>query len=168
MAAPQSIQKIHPCLWFDDQAEEAARYYTSVFPNSRILRTTLYGEAGHEFHGKPSGSVMTIEFELDDQAFTALNGGPLFHFNEAVSLQIMCGDQREIDHYWERLSEGGDPSAQQCGWLKDRYGLSWQVVPAELPQLLGGGDDAAGQRVMQALLQMKKLDLAALRRARGT
>ncbi|HVL77545.1 MAG TPA: VOC family protein [Noviherbaspirillum sp.] len=161
-----SLQRISPCLWFDDQAEEAARLYTSIFPNSRIGRVTRYGEAGREFHRKPPGSVMTVEFVLDGQPFTALNGGPVFKFNEAISFQIDCEDQGEVDFYWARLGEGGDPAAQQCGWLKDRFGVSWQVVPAMLPELLDGGDNAAGQRVMQALLKMKKLDIETLRRAR--
>ena len=161
----QIIQRISPCLWFDDQAEQAARFYTSIFGNSHITRIARYGEAGHEFHGKPPGSVMTVEFALDGQAFTALNGGPAFRFNEAVSLQVLCRDQQEIDAFWGSLSAGGDEAAQQCGWLKDRFGLSWQIVPAELPALIGDGDSAQGQRVMQALLGMKKLDIAALRRA---
>jgi len=160
-------QRISPCLWFDDQAEEAARFYTSIFGNSRITHIARYGEAGHEFHGKPPGSVMTVEFELDGQTFTALNGGPVFRFNEAVSLQVFCRDQQELDYFWNSLSAGGDESAQQCGWLKDRFGLSWQVVPAELQELVGDGDSARGQRVMQALLRMKKLDIGALRRAAG-
>ncbi|HEX6747547.1 MAG TPA: VOC family protein [Longimicrobium sp.] len=122
-------QRIVPCLWFDDQAEEAARFYTGIFPNSRIRTTTHYGPAGFEIHQRPTGSVMTVEFELDGQAFTALNGGPIFTFNEAVSLQVMCETQEEIDSYWEKLGAGGDPNAQQCGWLKDRYGLSWRWCP---------------------------------------
>lgn len=163
----QIAQRISPCLWFDDQAEEAARFYTSIFGNSRITRITRYGEAGREFHGKPPGSVMTVEFELDGQAFTALNGGPMFRFTEAISLQVFCSDQKELDYFWDSLSAGGDEAAQQCGWLKDRFGLSWQIVPAELPDLIAEGDSARGQRVMQALLPMKKLDIAVLRRAAG-
>lgn len=157
--------RITPCLWFDSQAEEAARFYASVFPNSRIGEIARFGEAGHEHHGRAPGSVMTVAFELDGQPFTALNGGPRFRLSEAISLQVDCATQTDIDHYWQRLSEGGDPAAQQCGWLKDRFGLSWQIVPRALPRLLAGGDSAQGQRVMAALLAMKKPDLAALERA---
>jgi predicted 3-demethylubiquinone-9 3-methyltransferase (glyoxalase superfamily) len=153
-------RRITPCLWFDSQAEEAANAYLSIFPDSRITAVTRYGEAGFEHHRKPAGSVMTVAFELDGQPFTALDGGPVFHFNEAISLQVACDTQAEIDHYWQRLGEGGDARAQQCGWLKDRFGLSWQVVPSMLPALLA--DPARGQRIMQALLQMKKIDLDAL------
>lgn len=160
-----SIQKISPCLWFDHQAEEAASFYTAVFRNSRITQIARYGEAGHEIHGRPPGSVLTVAFELDGQAFTALNGGPLFHFNEAISFQVHCDTQEEIDHFWTSLSAGGDERAQQCGWLKDRFGVSWQVVPRILPELITDPDYAASQRVFQALLQMKKLDIAALQRA---
>lgn len=158
------IQRITPCLWFDEQAEEAARFYTSIFPNSRISQVSRYGKAGFEVHRRPAGSVMVVAFELDGQAFTALNGGPLFRFNEAVSLQVSCDTQEEIDRYWELLSQGGDPKAQQCGWLKDRYGLSWQVVPSILPALISGPNS---DRVMEAVLRMKKLDLAGLKRASG-
>jgi predicted 3-demethylubiquinone-9 3-methyltransferase (glyoxalase superfamily) len=156
-------RRIAPCLWFDVEADDAARFYTAIFPNSAITRITRYGEAGHEFHGKPPGTVMTVAFELDGQPFTALNGGPVFRFSEAISLQVLCDTQAEIDHYWHRLAEGGDEGAQQCGWLKDRYGVSWQVVPAILPALLAA--PAAAQRVMGALLQMRKLDLDTLQRA---
>src|ERR671914_800913 len=121
--------RIQSCLWFDSEAEEAAQYYVGIFKNSRILRITRYGKAGHEIHGKPAGSVLTVEFELDGQKFTALNGGPNFKFNEAISLEVHCETQDEIDFYWEKLSAGGDPKAQVCGWLKDKFGLSWQVVP---------------------------------------
>lgn len=159
------IQRITPCLWFDSQAEQAAGLYTAIFPNSRILRVSRYGEAGFEFHGKPPGSAMTVAFELDGQAFTALNGGPAFVFNEAISLQVMCATQEEVDHYWARLSAGGDERTQQCGWLKDRFGLSWQVVPSVLPDMLCDPDVAAAQRATQAMLQMKKLDIATLQRA---
>ena len=158
-------RKITACLWFDDQAEEAARFYAGIFPRSRILHVSRYGEAGREVHGKEPGSAMAVEFELDGERFTALNGGPLFHFNEAISLMIHCKTQREVDHYWEKLSQGGDEAAQQCGWLKDRYGLSWQVVPDALPDLIGGPDPVKSQRAMQAMLGMKKLDIEALRRA---
>jgi predicted 3-demethylubiquinone-9 3-methyltransferase (glyoxalase superfamily) len=158
-------QRIAPCLWFDQEAEEAAKFYTSVFPNSRIVETSRYGEAGREVHGRPPGSVMTVAFELDGQPFTALNGGPVFTFNEAISLQVSCETQQEVDHYWTRLSEGGDPNAQQCGWLKDRYGVSWQVVPRVLSELIGDPDPAKSGKVMEALLRMKKLDIAGLERA---
>ncbi|WP_024301663.1 VOC family protein [Pseudogulbenkiania sp. MAI-1] len=160
-----SIQRITPCLWFDDQAEQAAGFYTAIFKNSRIVGLTRYGEAGYEIHGRPAGSVLTVEFELDGQAFTALNGGPVFTFNEAVSFQVNCETQEEVDYYWEKLSVGGDEAAQQCGWLKDKYGVSWQVVPTALPKMLADADYAKSERVMTALLQMKKLDIAALQRA---
>ena len=161
----QFKQKILPCLWFDDQAEQAAAFYTGIFPNSRVTRVTRYGEAGFEFHGKAPGTAMTVVFELDGQAFTALNGGPVFTFNEAVSLQVICTSQAEVDHYWERLGEGGSPEAQQCGWLKDRFGLSWQVVPQVLLEQLASEEHAAVQRATLAMLQMKKLDIAELQRA---
>jgi len=159
------MNKIIPCLWFDNQAEEAARFYTSIFPKSRIGNTTRYGREGFEIHGRPKGSVMTVEFVLDGQSFTALNGGPLFKLNEAISLQVDCETQNEVDYFWEKLSEGGDENAQQCGWLKDRYGLSWQIVPAILRRMLQKPDVTASDRVMKALLQMKKLDIARLQRA---
>ena len=159
-----SIQRIAPCLWFDHQAEEAAKFYTGIFRNSRIVAISRYGEAGYEIHRRPAGSVMTVAFELEGQPFTALNGGPLFKFNEAISLQVYCGSQDEVDYYWERLTAGGDPAAQQCGWLKDRYGVSWQVVPLALLEMMKQPGERA-DRVMTALLQMKKLDLAALERA---
>src|SRR5690606_26262881 len=158
-------QKIVPCLWFDEQAEEAAAFYTGIFPDSRITRITRYGEAGFEFHGKAPGTVMTVAFELAGQAFTALNGGPLFRFSEALSLQVMCASQEEVDHYWARLGEGGDPQAQQCGWLKDRFGLTWQVVPEALLEMLQAEDQAAVQRATEAMLRMRRLDVAALWRA---
>jgi predicted 3-demethylubiquinone-9 3-methyltransferase (glyoxalase superfamily) len=161
----QRSQRIAACLWFDNQAEEAARFYTGVFRNSKIVNITRYGKAGYEIHKRPEGSVMTVAFELDGQPFTALNGGPLFKFNESVSFDVMCQTQEDIDYYWEQLSEGGDPRAQQCGWLKDKYGLSWQVVPAILPELLSDPDPESSGRVMEALLKMKKLDIAALERA---
>ncbi|HEX6261195.1 MAG TPA: VOC family protein [Woeseiaceae bacterium] len=161
------VRRIAPCLWFDDQAEEAAKFYTSIFRNSRIGRISRYGEAGHEFHGKPPGTVMTVEFELEGQPFTGLNGGPTFRFNEAISFQVMCETQEEVDCYWDKLSEGGDEGAQQCGWLKDRFGVSWQVVPQMVSELVADPDSAKSQRAMQALLQMKKLDIAALERAYG-
>jgi predicted 3-demethylubiquinone-9 3-methyltransferase (glyoxalase superfamily) len=161
----QFKQKIAPCLWFDDQGEQAARFYTSIFRNSKIVEISRYGEAGTEVHGRPPGSVMTVAFELEGQAFVALNGGPAFKFNEAISLQIYCGDQKETDHYWEKLSEGGPREAQQCGWLKDKYGVSWQVVPVILIEMLTDPDPAKSQRAMKAMLQMKKIDIAELKRA---
>ncbi len=157
--------RIVPCLWFADQAEEAARFYTGIFKNSRINTVTRYGTAGHEVHGRPAGSVMTVEFELEGQPFTALNGGPAFTFNEAVSFQIQCKSQEEIDFYWEKLGAGGDPKAQQCGWIKDRYGLSWQVVPEGMEQMFKDDKSPGAARVMEAMLQMKKLDMEELQRA---
>jgi predicted 3-demethylubiquinone-9 3-methyltransferase (glyoxalase superfamily) len=152
-------------LWFDDQAEEAAEFYTSIFRNSKIVNVALYGKAGHEVHGKAAGTVMTVTFELDGQPFTALNGGPLFTFNEAISFQIGCETQEEVDHYWQKLSEGGNERAQQCGWLKDKYGVSWQVVPRVLMEMLNDPDAGRSQRVMEAMLRMKKIDIAELKRA---
>lgn len=157
--------RITPCLWYASEAEEAARFYVSVFPNSRITRLTHYGEAGKEVHGQAAGTVLTVAFDLDGQPFTALNGGPLFKFNEALSLQIDCETQDEVDHYWNALSAGGDPAAQQCGWLKDRYGLSWQVIPRVLIDMIADPDRKRADRAMQAMLSMKKLDIAALERA---
>jgi predicted 3-demethylubiquinone-9 3-methyltransferase (glyoxalase superfamily) len=159
------IQRITPCLWFDDQAEAAAKFYTGIFKNSKIKEVSRYGEAGREIHGKPAGTVMTVAFELEGQAFTALNGGPIFKFNEAISLQINCETQAEVDHYWEKLSAGGDVNAQQCGWLKDKYGLSWQVVPRVLVEMMTDPDTKKSGRVMEAMLQMKKIDIAGLTRA---
>jgi predicted 3-demethylubiquinone-9 3-methyltransferase (glyoxalase superfamily) len=159
------MSKITPCLWFDHQAEEAARFYTGVFKLSKIVSISRYGEAGREVHGQPAGKVLTVAFELDGQPFTALNGGPQFKFNEAVSLQVPCKSQEEVDYYWDKLSAGGDPKAQQCGWLKDRYGLSWQVFPSALVDMLQDKDRTKADRVMQAMLQMKKMDLGGLERA---
>ena len=160
-----AIRKITPCLWFDDQAEDAARFYTGVFRNSRITMITRYGPAGFEVHGRPAGSVMVVAFELDGAAFTALNGGPHFKFTEAISLQVNCETQQEIDYFWEKLGAGGDPKAQQCGWLKDRYGLSWQIVPAEMDEMFKDEQSAGSQRAMEAMLGMKKLDMNEIRRA---
>lgn len=159
------IQRITPCLWFDDQAEEAAEHYVGIFPNSRITDVGRYSEAGQEIHGRPPGSVMIVAFELDGQAFTALNGGPIFQFNEAVSLQVNCETQEEVDYYWEKLSAGGDERAQQCGWLKDRFGLSWQVVPTIVSELLRDHTSEKAQRATAAIFQMKKLDIEAMKRA---
>ena len=157
--------KISPCLWFDDQAEDAARFYTSIFKDSKILVVSRYGEAGREIHGRPAGSAMVVAFELNGQSFTALNGGPAFKFTEAISLQIECDTQEEVNYYWDRLADGGDPQAQQCGWVKDKFGLSWQIVPKILTELLTDPDEAKSQRTFAAMLQMKKLDLATLRKA---
>ena len=157
--------KISPCLWFDHQAEDAVRFYTGIFKDSRTTAISHYTEAGQEQHGQPPGSVMTVAFELNGQSFTALNGGPHFKFSEAISLQIECEDQEEVDYYWEKLSAGGPPEAQMCGWLKDRFGLSWQVVPRILPALLADPDTAKSQRAMLAMLRMKKLDIVTLQRA---
>jgi predicted 3-demethylubiquinone-9 3-methyltransferase (glyoxalase superfamily) len=161
----QVTPRITPCLWFDDQAEEAVKFYAAIFRNSKIVSTTRYGEAGKEIHGKPAGSVMTVAFELDGQAFTALNGGPVFQFNEAISFQVHCETQEEVDYYWEKLSEGGDEKAQQCGWLKDKFGASWQVVPSVLAEMIHDPTSEPSQRAMKAMLQMKKIDIAELRRA---
>ena len=160
---PSIKQKIAPCLWFDTQAEEAANFYISIFNNSRIKRISRYGEAGREVHGKPPGSVMVVEFEIDGQTFTGLNGGPRFKFSEAVSFQVSCDTQDEIDYFWSKLSQGGEEGP--CGWLKDKYGLSWQVVPSVLPQMMTDADGAKTDRVMAAVMKMKKFDLATLKRA---
>jgi len=159
------LKRIAPCLWFDSEGEEAARHYTSIFSNSKIVKIVRYGDAGKEIHRRPAGSVMTVAFELDGQPFTALNGGPVFKFNEAVSLQVNCETQQEIDYYWDKLSLGGDPNAQQCGWIKDKYGLSWQVVPVALEEMLSDTVTERSERVMTALLQMKKLDIVQLKKA---
>jgi predicted 3-demethylubiquinone-9 3-methyltransferase (glyoxalase superfamily) len=156
-------QKITPCLWFDTEAEDAAKLYTATFANSRIKQISRYTEAGREIHGKAPGSVMVVEFELEGQTFTALNGGSQFKFDEAVSFQVMCETQSEIDHFWNKLSEGGRES--QCGWLKDRFGLSWQVVPSVLPQMMKDADGARSGRIMNAIMTMKKFDLEILQRA---
>jgi predicted 3-demethylubiquinone-9 3-methyltransferase (glyoxalase superfamily) len=154
---------ITPCLWFDTKAEDAAKFYCSVFENSKITAVSRFPEAGQEVHGKPAGSVMVVAFELDGQPFTALNGGPQFKFDEAVSFQIMCETQADIDYYWGKLTEGGQEGP--CGWLEDQFGLSWQVVPAAIPRMMTDPDPAKSARVMNAFLKMKKLDLAAIKRA---
>jgi predicted 3-demethylubiquinone-9 3-methyltransferase (glyoxalase superfamily) len=159
MTAP----KLMPCLWFDTESEAAANHYVSIFKNSKIGKISRYGKEGQEVHGKQAGSVMTVEFEIEGQKFLALNGGPHFKFNEAVSFQILCETQAEIDHYWSKLSEGGQEGP--CGWLKDKFGLSWQVVPTVLPQLLQSENAEKAGRAMKAMLQMKKLDIAALKKA---
>jgi predicted 3-demethylubiquinone-9 3-methyltransferase (glyoxalase superfamily) len=150
---------ITPCLWFDTEGEEAAAFYVSIFKNSRILNIARYGDAGP----RPAGSAMTVLFELDGQRFVALNGGPEFTFSEAISFQIDCRSQEEVDEYWSRLGDGGEEGP--CGWLKDRYGVSWQIVPARLTELLGDPNPATSERVMRAMLQMKKIDIAALEQA---
>jgi predicted 3-demethylubiquinone-9 3-methyltransferase (glyoxalase superfamily) len=150
------MPKLTPCLWFDTQGEEAATFYTSVFPNSRITEVARYGEAGP----RPAGTVMTVSFELDGKPFLALNGGPEFSFSEAISFQVDCNSQDEVDHYWSSLSEGGQEGP--CGWLKDRFGLSWQIVPSRLPELLSDADREKAQRVMAAMLKMGKIEIAEL------
>jgi predicted 3-demethylubiquinone-9 3-methyltransferase (glyoxalase superfamily) len=159
------MKTIMPCLWFDKEAEEAATHYCSIFKNAKLGTITRYGNEGQDIHGGKPGSVLTVEFSLDGQKFLALNGGDHFKFNEAISFQVPCESQAEVDHYWERLSAGADPKAQQCGWLKDKFGVSWQIVPTVLPALLADKDRGKADRVMKALLQMKKLDIAALQRA---
>jgi len=160
-----ALQKITPNLWFDTQAEEAAEFYTGIFPNSKITRIARYPEAGEETHKMTPGSIMTVEFELDGQPFMALNAGPVFTFSEAISFIVYCDTQREIDDYWARLGEGGDPKAQQCGWLKDKFGVSWQIVPVSLTPLVMDPNPQKAARVFEAMLKMKKLDIAALERA---
>jgi predicted 3-demethylubiquinone-9 3-methyltransferase (glyoxalase superfamily) len=159
------MAKITPCLWFDSNAEEAVNFYTAVFKNSKIGKVSRYGKEGYEIHGKPEGTVLTIEFELNGRMFVALNGGPLFKFNEAVSFQVACDSQEEVDYYWEKLGQSGDEKAQQCGWLKDKYGLSWQIVPTVLGEMLHDRDAKRSDRVMKALLQMRKIDIEVLRQA---
>ena len=153
---------INPSLWFDSQAEEAATFYTGIFPSSKIGRVVRYPKGAPG----PEGSVLTVEFELDGLTFTAINGGPVFQFTEAVSFVVNCESQKEVDYYWERLLEGGTPS--QCGWLKDKYGVSWQIVPTVLPELLGDPDPRVAQRVNEAMMKMVKLDIDALKKARDT
>jgi predicted 3-demethylubiquinone-9 3-methyltransferase (glyoxalase superfamily) len=159
------MQKISPCLWFDDQGEEAAKFYTSIFKDSKIGDVTRYGKEGYEIHGREEGTVMTVEFEIEGQKFLALNGGPIFKFNEAISFQVYCETQEEVDYYWEKLSEGGDEKAQQCGWLKDKYGVSWQIVPTILMKMLKDKDSEKSQRVMKVMLQMHKLEISTLKKA---
>ena len=153
------MQKITPCLWFDTQGEEAATFYTSIFPNSKIVEVARYGAAGPG----PEGSAMTVSFELDGQTFTALNGGPQFTFNEAISFQVSCSDQKEVDAFWGALGDGGEEGP--CGWLKDKYGVSWQIVPTALPELLADPDPERARRVMEAMFTMKKIEIDALERA---
>ena len=157
------MQKITPFLWFDNNAEEAVKFYVSIFKNSKIGIITRYGEAGAEVSGRPMGTVMTVTFQLEGQEFLALNGGPHFKFTEAISLVVNCKTQEEVDELWEKLSKGGEKG--QCGWLKDKYGLSWQIVPIVLGEMLSDKDDRKSQRVMQAMLQMHKMDIKALKQA---
>jgi len=157
------MHKINSCLWFDTQAEEAAKFYVSIFKNSKLGKISRYGDSGADASGQPKGSVMTVSFELDGQEFLALNGGPHFKFSEAISFVVNCETQKELDDFWEKLSKGGQ--TQQCGWLKDKYGLSWQIVPAALPELLTHKDPAKSERVMAALMKMKKLDIEQLKQA---
>jgi predicted 3-demethylubiquinone-9 3-methyltransferase (glyoxalase superfamily) len=160
---PVTAHGITPCLWFDSEAEQAANYYASIFSNAEIGRISRYGSEGFEMHGREAGSVMTVEFEIAGQKFVALNGGPHFKFSEAVSFQVHCETQEEIDYFWNRLSDDGEEGP--CGWLKDKFGLSWQIVPAVLPEMLMDPDAERSQRVTKAFLQMKKFDIEALRRA---
>jgi predicted 3-demethylubiquinone-9 3-methyltransferase (glyoxalase superfamily) len=161
----RAIQKISPFLWFDHQAEEAATFYTGIFRNSQVTSVTHYGDAGTEIHGRPPGSVMTVAFELEGQSFVALNGGPAFKFNEAISFVVNCDTQKEVDYYWDKLSAGGDENARQCGWLKDKFGASWQVVPRLLIELISDEDKARADRAMAAMMKMKKIDIEKLKRA---
>lgn len=156
-------QKITPFLWFNDEAEKAVKFYTGIFKNSRVLKISRYGEFGEKAAGRPAGSVMTIEFELNGQRFMALNGGPHLKINEAISFVVDCRNQAELDYYWKKLSAGG--KEVQCGWLQDKFGVSWQVVPENLGELVGGTDRAAAERVMEAVLGMVKLDIGKLRQA---
>ena len=160
----QFSSKIAPCIWFDSQAEEAANFYVGIFRNSRIQQIARYGKAGQETHKQKEGSVMTVQFELEGQTFTALNGGPVFKLSEAISLQIYVDDQKELDYYWDHLTRGGDPEAQICGWLKDKFGLSWQVVPKKMLDWFETPDEKS-QRAFAAMMKMGKLDIAALERA---
>ncbi len=157
--------KITPNLWFDKNGLEAAEFYTAIFKHSAITDVSYYGKEGFEFHHMPEGTVMTVEFTLENQSFLALNGGPVFKFNEAISFSVDCETQEEIDYYWDTLGEGGDPSAQQCGWLKDKFGLSWQIVPVVLAGMMKDKNKEKAQRATAAMMQMKKLDIAALQKA---
>jgi predicted 3-demethylubiquinone-9 3-methyltransferase (glyoxalase superfamily) len=159
------MQKITPFLWFDNQTEEAVNFYISVFKNSKIVSITRYGKEAAEASGRPEGTVMTMAFQLDGQEFVALNGGPQFKFTEAISFVVHCESQDEVDYYWEKLSKGGDEKAQKCGWLKDQYGISWQIIPSILVELLNDPDPKKSKRVMEALLPMKKIEIAGLKKA---
>ncbi|MGI0063613.1 MAG: VOC family protein [Nitrosopumilaceae archaeon] len=160
-----SVQKITPFLWFDNQAEEATKFYTSIFRDSKIGKVTRYGKEGYEIHRMPEGMIMTTEFQIEGQKFVTINGGPHFKFNEAISFVVNCVTQEEVDYYWEKLSEGGDEKVQMCGWLKDKYGLSWQVIPTVLVQMLQDKDKKKSEKVMGAMLQMKKIDIKKLKHA---
>jgi predicted 3-demethylubiquinone-9 3-methyltransferase (glyoxalase superfamily) len=164
---PTRIRKITPFLWFNSQAEEAVNFYTSIFTNSKIVSISRYGKEGAEASGRPEGTVMTMAFELEGQEFVALNGGPMFKFSEAISFVVHCESQEEVDYYWEKLSAEGDEQAQQCGWLKDKYGLSWQIVPTVLTELLNDPDPEKARRVMETMLKMKKIDIEVLKQAAG-
>ena len=157
------MQRITPCLWFDSQAEKAAKFYTSIFKRSKIVSIARYGKEGSKASGRPKGTVMTVLFQLEGQEFLALNGGPQFKFSEAISFIVNCRTQKEIDEYWKKLSAGGEEGP--CGWLKDRYGMSWQIVPAVLGEMLQDKDPEKAERVMKAMLQMKKIDVKALKEA---
>lgn len=157
--------QIVPCLWFDGQAEEAANFYVSFFKDATITHIQRYGSAGKETHGREAGTVMVVAFQLNGHSFTALNGGPQFKFNEAVSFQIKCADQAEVDHYWSHLTDGADPARQRCGWVADKFGVCWQVIPTCLPEMIGGPDAQGSQRAVAAMMGMKKLDIAALKQA---
>ena len=162
---PVTTQRITPFLWFDNQAEEAANFYTSIFKNSKVLATVRYTEEASQAAGRPAGSVMVVDFELEGQRFTALNGGPHFKFNEAISFVVHCQSQEEVDYYWDRLSQGGDAAAQQCGWLKDKFGVSWQITPTLLHKMLNSENQTKKDKVTKAFLQMKKFDIQKLREA---
>lgn len=160
----KTLQRITPFLWFDTQAEEAVKFYTSIFKKSKIGKIARYDKAGEKVSGRPAGSVMTVEFQIEGQNFIALNGGPIFKFNESISFVVNCGTQKEVDYYWKRLTSGGGKEVQ-CGWLTDKFGLSWQIVPAVLSELMGGRDAAKSHRVMEAMLKMVKLDIKKLKQA---
>ena len=158
-----NIQKITPFLWFDDNAEEAAKFYTSIFKNSKIIDIAYYGESAAEASGRPKGTLMTVTFELEGQRFMALNGGPIFKFSQAISFLVSCETQQEVDDLWKKLSEGGE--VEQCGWLKDKFGVSWQIVPRVLGEMMQDKDAEKSEKVMKALLQMKKIDIQSLQKA---
>ncbi|KAA2239902.1 VOC family protein [Chitinophaga agrisoli] len=167
MANKTTVQKISSCIWFDTQAEEAAKFYTSVFKDGKIGRVSYYGKEGYEVHKMPEGTVLTVEFEIGGQSFLGLNGGPIFKPSEAISFVVNCGSQEELDYYWDKLSEGGDPASQVCGWLKDKFGVSWQVVPAVLADLMTSGDKGKAEKVMAVVMQSKKLNIQELEAAFG-
>ncbi|OJJ94944.1 hypothetical protein ASPACDRAFT_48392 [Aspergillus aculeatus ATCC 16872] len=160
-----ALSKITPCLWFDDNAEEAAQFYVSIFPSSKIITTQRYTEAGREYHGREPGSVMVVEFELNGHTFTGLNGGQCFKFSEAISFQVDCKDQAEVDYYWNKLGEGGNEEKQQCGWVADRFGLSWQIIPKQLKEMLSDEDAERRDRVTNEMMKMRKLDVTLLEKA---